>query len=51
MNRHSVVLKLKHKAGSPEEKGFLNEARKLESLPGVMKFEVMKKPLLDKRLF
>jgi len=41
MIRHSVVLKLKHKAGSPEEKEFLEEAWKLKSIPGVMKFEVM----------
>ena len=42
MIRHSVVFKLKHKAGSPEEKGFLDEAWKLKSIPGVRKFEVMK---------
>ncbi len=41
MIRHSVVLKLKHKAGSHEEKEFLEEAWKLKSIPGVMKFEVM----------
>lgn len=40
MIRHSVVLKLKHKSGSPEEMEFLNESSK--SIPGVMKFEVMK---------
>jgi len=42
MIRHSVVFKLKHPAGSQEERNFLDEARKLESIPGVMKFEVMK---------
>lgn len=42
MIRHSVVLKLKHKSGSPEEMEFLNESWKLKSIPGVMKFEVMK---------
>ncbi|RIW15656.1 Dabb family protein [Algoriphagus lacus] len=42
MIRHSVVLKLKHKAGSREEKEFLDEAWKLKSIPGVMKFEIMK---------
>ena len=42
MIRHSVVLKLKHKAGSLEEKEFLDEAWKLKSIPGVMKFEILK---------
>ena len=42
MIRHSVVFKLNHPAGSPVEKKFLDESRKLESIPGVMKFEVMK---------
>lgn len=42
MIRHSVVLKLKPKAGSLEEKEFLDEAWKLKSIPGVMKFEIMK---------
>lgn len=42
MIRHSVVLKLKYSKGSPEEKEFLDEALKLKSIPGVLKFEVMK---------
>ncbi len=42
MIRHSVVFKLKHTAGSSEEKEFLDEAWKLKSIPGVMKLEVMK---------
>ena len=42
MIRHSVVFKLNHASDSPEEKNFLVEAKKLESIPGVMKFEVMK---------
>lgn len=42
MIRHSVVFKLNHQADSFEEKEFLEEARKLESIPGVMNFEVMK---------
>lgn len=42
MIRHSVVLKLKHSASSPEEKKFLDEAWKLQFIPGVLKFEVMK---------
>ena len=42
MIRHSVVFKLNHQTGSPEEKKFLNEARKLKSIPGVMKFELLK---------
>jgi hypothetical protein len=42
MIRHSVVFKLNHPPGSQEERNFLDEARKLESIPGVLKFEVMK---------
>lgn len=42
MIRHSVVFKLNHPESSPKEKNFLDEARKLESIPGVMKFEVLK---------
>lgn len=42
MIRHSVVFKLNHPEGSHEERNFLDEARKLESIPGVLKFEVMK---------
>ncbi len=42
MIRHSVIFKLNQPAGSPIEKIFLDEARKLESIPGVMKLEVMK---------
>lgn len=42
MIRHSVVFKLNHPAGSSEEEIFLDEARKLKSIPGVKKFEVMK---------
>ncbi|OOG73822.1 Dabb family protein [Algoriphagus sp. A40] len=42
MIRHSVVFKLIHSSGSPEEREFLDEAVKLKSVPGVMKFEVMK---------
>jgi len=36
------VFKLNHPADSPIEKMFLDEARKLKSIPVVMKFEVMK---------
>ena len=39
--RHSVIFKLNHPAGSPVEKMFLAEARKRESIPCVMKFEVI----------
>lgn len=42
MIRHSVVFKICHPAGSQEEKNFLDQAGKLESIPGVMKFEVLK---------
>ena len=39
---HSVFFKLKHPAGSAEEKAFLAEAAKLSSIPGVENFQVLK---------
>jgi hypothetical protein len=39
MIRHTVVFKLKHPEGSVEEKKFLEDARVLESIPTVQKFE------------
>lgn len=42
MIRHTVTFKLKHENGSSEEIAFLNEARKLSSLPNVHKFECLK---------
>ncbi|RYZ34989.1 MAG: Dabb family protein [Sphingobacteriales bacterium] len=42
MIRHTVVFKLNHPAGSEEEKHFLNEARKLVTIPGVQQFECLK---------
>jgi hypothetical protein len=40
--RHTVVFKLKHAKGSPEEKSFLNAAMKLAAIPGVENLECMK---------
>ena len=40
--RHTVVFKLKHPAGSVEEKNFLTAAMVLASIPGVENFESMK---------
>lgn len=42
MIRHSVIFKLKHPAGSKEEKLFLERAEKLSVIPGVQKFECLK---------
>lgn len=42
MIRHTVTFKLKHENGSKEEGEFLDEARKLSSLPTVQKFECLK---------
>jgi len=42
MIRHTVTFKLNHQHGSSEEQAFLNEARKLSSLPTVKKFECLK---------
>lgn len=42
MVRHTVVFKLKHPIGSPEEKEFLTAIRKLSSIPGIKKFECLK---------
>ena len=41
MERQSVVFKLNHASDSPEEKNFLAKPRKLKSISGVRKFEVM----------
>jgi len=40
--RHMVVFKLKHPAGSAEEQKFLNAIMKLDEIPGVENFELMK---------
>jgi Stress responsive A/B Barrel Domain len=42
MIRHTVVFTLKHLAGSAAEENFITAARKLENIPGVKKFEVLK---------
>ena len=41
MIRHTVVFKLKHAEGSPEEAAFLQAMAKLEDIPTVRKFEVL----------
>lgn len=40
--RHTVAFTLKHAKGSPEEKEFLNEIRKLAAIPVVHKFECLR---------
>ena len=40
--RHTVVFKLKHPKGSPEEKDFFKALMKLAAIPGVEKLECMK---------
>ncbi len=42
MIRHTVVFKLKHAAGSAEEKSFLETAKILATIPGVKKFEKLR---------
>ena len=42
MVRHTVVFKLKCPGNSPEEKDFLNAAKKLANIPGVQNFESLK---------
>jgi len=42
MIRHTVVFKLKYPGNSPEEKDFLNAAKKLANIPGVQNFESLK---------
>lgn len=42
MIRHTVVFTLKYAAGSPEETAFLADARILQAIPGVEKFEQLR---------
>jgi hypothetical protein len=42
MIRHTVVLRLKHPAGSSAEREFIAAAQSLRSIPGVGKFEVLR---------
>ena len=42
MIRHTVAFSLRHPQGSPEETGFLDEARTLASIPGVERFEQLR---------
>ena len=42
MIRHTVVFKLKHAAGSQEEKDFFAAAQKLALIPGIHNFECLR---------
>ncbi len=42
MIRHTVVFRLKHFKDSSEEKKFLEAMKKLSSIPGVNKFELLR---------
>lgn len=42
MIRHTVLFKLKHQKNSPEEASFFASANKLQSIPGVKNFELLK---------
>ena len=42
MIRHTVVFRLKHAAGSPEEADFLAAAMQLAKIPGVERFECLR---------
>lgn len=42
MIRHTVVFRLKHAAGSPEEADFLAAADVLAKIPGVERFEKLR---------
>ena len=42
MIRHTVVFRLKHAPGSPEESRFLADARRLAAIPGVENFEQLR---------
>lgn len=42
MITHSVFMKLKHGAGSSEEKAFLDECAKLEEIPKVLNYQIVK---------
>lgn len=42
MIRHTVAFRLKHPAGSAEEKSFLQAACELVRIPGVQKFECLR---------
>jgi hypothetical protein len=42
MIRHTVVFRLKHAAGSPAERDFLEAARGLADIPGVKAFEQLR---------
>ena len=42
MIRHTVAFRLKHSAGSPEEKAFLSAALDLAQIPSVHNFEQLR---------
>jgi len=46
MIRHTVVFRLKHSLGSPEEADFLKSACLLNQIPGVTKFECLRQTSL-----
>jgi hypothetical protein len=52
MIRHTVVFRLRHPAGSADEKKFLADAKILAAIPGVKKFEQLRQvsPKNDYRL-
>lgn len=49
MIRHTVVFRLKHAAGSTEERSFLDAAMALAALPTVQKFERLKQVSLKNK--
>ena len=40
--QHTVVFRLIHESGSPEEQGFLQAARDLATIPGVQAFDQLR---------
>ena len=42
MIRHTVAFTLSHPADSPEEQSFMGEVKKLTTIPGVTKFEILR---------
>lgn len=42
MITHSVFMNLKHAGGTSEEKAFLQACTKLESIPGVLNYKIVK---------
>ncbi|MFK8082956.1 MAG: Dabb family protein [Granulosicoccus sp.] len=42
MIQHTVAFRLHHDAGSDKEKAFLHEVKQLQTLPGVLRFKLMR---------